>query len=1408
MIPVVKHLDPVLGIDIHIVMLPTGVPTPMPHPHIALILDPFDYLPFLGTSIFVGPLRRATAGSMGIPVPHFPMGGPFVKPPRNETEIFMGSTTVRAEGQPMTYSALPVLSCQDFGFVAPIRSRPKCTFGMVLPISVVLGAPLGKPVFVGGPPTVNVLSLLFRAVGPALKFVRFLQRRSEKLANLSASLRDRAAALCERIGVPNCIRNKIPTVICAITGHPVDVASGKLFTDSVDFQLPGPIPLVWKRTWYSTSIYEGPLGHGWHHVYDMELITDGRVVAIRMADGRPVTFPALEVGEESFHRDEKLSLVCDSAGYALDTSDGMRYRFALLDADQGRYKVSTLTEKSSGAQIQFEYDEHHLLRHIIDSGGRDIHLEYSPEGLLHQIWLPDPQAHGGQDTHFCAVTYHYSQGDLVCVEDALGQPLNYRYRDHLLVQETWRNGLSFYFTFDVWDSTGKCVRTWGDDNLFYRDIEYSEAGDYTRVTDSLGHVIHYYHDGILPHRVVDAIGGEHLYLYNESFELIEEVRPDGQVIQKKYDDRGNLIEATLNGRSKFKATYNSLNLPEVVQDDSGRQWSYEYNSHGLLTKKTFPEGGAYQYEYQRGLLAKVISASGDVLQIQYDGQKNPARILVNQELEKAAEYDALGDIVELTDGRGNRTQIQYDALRRPMRIQLPDGNMRHLEYDANDNVTRVAENERDVQLGYGGFDRLLWRSEAGVRVQFVYDSEDQLREIINENNDVYTFDYDGAGNLIREIGFDGLTREFERDMAGRIRRIRRPAGRFTDYQYDDFGRVTQVSHSDGSYANYVYNDVGILLEADNGIVHIRRELDPFGRVLKEWQNEHWVSFSYDALGQLQGYQSSLGAQQSFTRDKRGHILSIQSSDQVFSATFERDLQGLELRKSLPGGVTARWRRDKLGRPIELSMEQGGDETALFKYQWGFADQLLRKAGAQGAIHYQYDAVGHLAGATYEDGSEELRLVDRVGNLFRDRAERGRRYSAAGALLEERRPSGETIQYRYDEEGFLIDKEESQGRRWRYEWDDAGNLMRASLANGDWVKFTYDPFGRRVAKITPRKATYWLWLGDVPLHEWSHAFSDLPSAANDEVEVSSEIQALKQAIKRHNDHAPAPPCELTEGELQKLITWHFEPGSMTLLAKQVGDKVFSVLCDHLNTPIRAFDPSGRLVWSVALDTCGGVRRHSGELDFIPFRFPGQYHDVETGLYYNRFRYYAPDSGTYISQDPLRLLGGKKIYGHIGNSNSEIDFLGLSSKPEWLSRLDDGNQFNTEQGANYSYNELYVEKKDNGKKGGGKKPDGQKSYYRLDSYEPESGKIVSRKFTQLAQIQEKTAIGYINELTNKYPVGAVIADVPSSGSLAGLRLQGQLILEVPIQNAPIPKSVLKAADEAGVIIKEVATEIYKK
>ncbi|WP_158978782.1 RHS repeat-associated core domain-containing protein [Cellulophaga sp. L1A9] len=61
---------------------------------------------------------------------------------------------------------------------------------------------------------------------------------------------------------------------------------------------------------------------------------------------------------------------------------------------------------------------------------------------------------------------------------------------------------------------------------------------------------------------------------------------------------------------------------------------------------------------------------------------------------------------------------------------------------------------------------------------------------------------------------------------------------------------------------------------------------------------------------------------------------------------------------------------------------------------------------------------------------------------------------------------------------------------------------------------------------------------------------------------------------------------------------------------------------------------------------------------PFRYQGQYEDVETGLYYNRFRYYSPESGTYISQDPIGLEGGANFYSYVPDTNSWIDPFGLN------------------------------------------------------------------------------------------------------------------------------------------------------
>jgi filamentous hemagglutinin len=124
---------------------------------------------------------------------------------------------------------------------------------------------------------------------------------------------------------------------------------------------------------------------------------------------------------------------------------------------------------------------------------------------------------------------------------------------------------------------------------------------------------------------------------------------------------------------------------------------------------------------------------------------------------------------------------------------------------------------------------------------------------------------------------------------------------------------------------------------------------------------------------------------------------------------------------------------------------------------------------------------------------------------------------------------------------------------------------------------------------------------------------------------------------------------------------------------------------------------------------------------------------------------------------------------------------------------GNNYNKSHTFDYPYRKIYIEKP-----GGG--------YYRLDVYDSISGEIISRKFTQLGAVSEKTAINYINELAKKYPVGAQIGNEPSSGPLSGKILQGDLILEIPYQNIFIPKSIIEAAEAKGITIRDIFGNIY--
>ncbi len=100
---------------------------------------------------------------------------------------------------------------------------------------------------------------------------------------------------------------------------------------------------------------------------------------------------------------------------------------------------------------------------------------------------------------------------------------------------------------------------------------------------------------------------------------------------------------------------------------------------------------------------------------------------------------------------------------------------------------------------------------------------------------------------------------------------------------------------------------------------------------------------------------------------------------------------------------------------------------------------------------------------------------------------------------------------------------------------------------------------------------------------------------------------------------------------------------------------------MGTPEAMYDQSGSSTWSCSLSSYGRVRKFEGHHKTdCPFRYQGQYEDSETGLYFNRFRYYSPEEGIYISQHLIRLKGGDNLYGYVHDPNEWVDELGLASR----------------------------------------------------------------------------------------------------------------------------------------------------
>jgi RHS repeat-associated protein len=224
-----------------------------------------------------------------------------------------------------------------------------------------------------------------------------------------------------------------------------------------------------------------------------------------------------------------------------------------------------------------------------------------------------------------------------------------------------------------------------------------------------------------------------------------------------------------------------------------------------------------------------------------------------------------------------------------------------------------------------------------------------------------------------------------------------------------------------------------------------------------------------------------------------------------------------------------------------------------------------------------------------------------------------------------------LRYEYDVHGNVTSRKKGAHEVAEFTWNAEHQLKEAKVTRKgteQTTRYEYDALGRRTRKIDTFGATEYLWDGDLMIES-----------------------------RRNNKQA----------------LFLFEPRSFVPLATVQDNKTYWYQCDQVGAPQELTDREGNIVWAADYRVWGEVslrktgtdgssryaRRRQAEPPPVleqPFRFQGQQFDEETGLHYNRYRYYDPGVGRFVSQDPIGLRGGSNFFLYAPNPMGWVDPFG--------------------------------------------------------------------------------------------------------------------------------------------------------
>lgn len=818
----------------------------------------------------------------------------------------------------------------------------------------------------------------------------------------------------------------------------------------------------------------------------------------------------------------------------------------------------------------------------------------------------------------------------------------------------------------------------------------------------------------------DALGHTTQYIHGQNGLLMQEVNPLGQRTTYRRDGQGRVTSVQGVDGSQSKTEWVNGQIKSITGPD-GSTTHFEHDAYGRLLQVTDALGHSTAYHYADPRDEKerptaeyprqIVDAKGGIKNLAWTRTGQLARYTDCSGHSTHYRYDAWGEMVEVTNALGETLHHERNALGLVSSTIYPDGSRTQYRYDARGQLSCITDalggQTRYERDRHGRIVQSLAsaapNSQSGQPPQtlaYRYDAVGRLTALVNENGAVTSFAYDVLDRLVQETGFDGRTQRYAYDAAGQLIQSQDCASaadgapsHTTRYIYDPGGHLVErhVTAAHGHWAatareehHFEYDQAGRLVAATtHGAqatqVHLKR--DALGHIEEESLRcqdaasdtvfSHSLRHRYDPLGNRISTQQPHAGEIDYLSYGSGHVHQI-ALNKTALLDIERDALHRETQRRLlvgsqPAHVVAMHRTyDSMGRLVRLDADgpQGrerhhaneplvGGLSRQYRYD---ALGLLIGIDRPGLreTRYGYDAAHRLVHAS--EWQHTPRSVDIPG--LRQPSHDSRCIDSQAWFFD---PAGNRVESLHSSR--VMDNRIDGDAQHRYEYDPWGNVSRiehlAGPHRGRVVLLAYDALHQlRVSQTRDPQDQQFVAV---------HYHYDAMGRRIDKRRVREGKDQYGQTLQR--------TCYGWDGD--RLITTQtpdyvmstiYEPGSFVPLLRidtktDRGSETYTVgyhyHCNHLGTPMALIAQTGEVVWGAELDPWGITKSlYNPQKLSQPIRMQGQQLDLETGLLYNRYRYYDLCTGRYATQDPIGLEGDINKFAYV-NSNplSGVDPVGL-------------------------------------------------------------------------------------------------------------------------------------------------------